>query len=237
MRRMNGEMGDSPLRIGWNSIRANWVPMLVLWAAAALMAVAYYRIPWFADVLAPVGRWQARNGVVAAFATQFVFCGVLPAIFLHAVRGIRTDRPLLKCLLQSVWSGCWGVVYLWFYSLQARMFGEGHDIATLLSKVAFDEFVWSPFTSVPLTSLFFLWLGSGFSLERTVQTCRRGFFRRVLLPTLFSNWAVWIPTVTAIYAFPLDLQIFMLGLVSCFWMLVCLQLGKRAHGAKMEGNG
>lgn len=116
------------------------------------------------------------------------------------------------------------------------MFGEGHGISTLLAKTAFDEFVWTPFTSVPLTSLFFLWLGSGFSLERTVQTCRRGFFRRVILPTLFSNWAVWIPTVTAIYAFPLDLQIFMLGLVSCFWMLVCLQLGKRAHGAKMEGN-
>ena len=231
---MNGEWVDSPLQIGWNSIKANWVPMLVLWAAAAFMAVAYYRLPWLADAMAPVGRWQARNGVVAAFATQFVFCGVLPAVFLHAVREIRTDRPLLKCLLQSVWSGCWGVVYLWFYSMQAKMFGEGHDIATLLAKTAFDEFVWSPLASVPLTSLFFLWMGSGFSPGRTAQTCREGFFRRVVLPTLFSNWAVWIPAVAAVYAFPLELQIFMLGLVSCFWTLVCLQLGRRAHRAKVE---
>lgn len=210
--------------------------MLILWAVAVLMAVAYYCLPSFADVLAPVGRWLARNGVVAAFATQFVFCGVLPAIFLHAVKGIRTDHPLPKCLLQSVWSGCWGVVYFWFYAQQARIFGEGHDIATLLAKTAFDEFIWSPLLPVPLTSLFFLWMGSGFSFKRTVRTCREGFFGRVMLPTLFSNWAIWIPAVAAVYAFPLDLQVFMLGLVSCFWMLVCLQLGKRAHDVKVDGN-
>ena len=225
------------IRIGWNSIKANRLPMVVLWVAVLMLVVAYYQVPEFAGLLAPVRIWQSRHGAIAAFATQFVFCGVVPAVFLHTVREIRTEHSLLKCLLQSVWSGCWGVVYLWFYSLQARMFGEGHDIATLLSKTAFDEFVWSPFTSVPLTSLFFLWLGSGFSFKRSIRTCREGFFGRVMLPTLFSNWAVWIPAVAAVYAFPLDLQIFMLGLASCFWTLVCLQLGKQAYDAKEEGNG
>ena len=113
------------------------------------------------------------------------------------------------------------------------MFGDGHDLGTLLAKTAFDEFVWSPFTSVPLTSLFFLWMGSGFSFAKTVRTCRDGYFRRVMLPALFSNWAIWIPAVMAVYAFPLDLQIQMLGLVSCFWTLVCLQLGKRANDAEI----
>jgi hypothetical protein len=222
------------LRIGWNSVKVNRVPMLVLWALAASLAFAYYRLPGFAELLAPVKDWQARNGAVAAFATQFFFCGVLPAVFLSVVSEIKTEHHLLKCVLQSVWSGSWGIVYLWFYALQTRMFGGGHDIATLVAKTAFDEFVWAPFTSVPLTSLFFLWMGSGFSVSRAARTCREGFFRRVALPTLFSNWAVWIPAVMAVYAFPLDLQIFMLGLVSCFWTLVCLQLGKRANGKEDE---
>ena len=221
---------EGPFRIGWKSVKANRVPMLVLWTLAASLAVAYYRLPGFAELLAPVKDWQARNGAIAAFATQFVFCGVLPAVFLSVVREIRTDRHLLKCVLQSAWSGCWGIVYLWFYAMQTRMFGDGHDLGTLLAKTAFDEFVWSPFTSVPLTSLFFLWMGSGFSFAKTVRTCREGYFRRVMLPTLFSNWTIWIPAVMAVYAFPLDLQIQMLGLVSCFWTLVCLQLGKRAAG-------
>ena len=224
------------IRIGWASIKANRVPMLVLWVAALMLVVAYYHVPAFAGLLTPVRIWQSRHGATAAFATQFVFCGVIPAVFLHTVRKIRTDHSLPKCLLQSVWSGCWGVVYFWFYAQQARIFGEGHDIATLLAKTALDEFIWSPLLPVPLTSLFFLWMGSGFSFKRTVRTCREGFFGRVMLPTLFSNWAIWIPAVAAVYAFPLELQIFMLGLVSCFWTLVCLQLGKRAHDVKVDGN-
>ena len=237
---MNGRHGKqahvNPWLIGWRAIKANRMPMLVLWVAVVSLTVAYYHVPGFADVLAPVRIWQARNGAFAAFATQFVFCGALPAVFLYAVKELRTERPLLKCLLQSVWSGCWGIVYLWFYSQQTRLFGDGHDIATLLAKTAFDEFVWTPLTAAPLTSLFFLWMESGFSVRRTARTCREGYFSRVMFPNLLSNWAIWIPAVAAVYAFPLDLQVQMLGFVSCFWTLVCLQLGRRAHRAA-EGGG
>ncbi len=218
------------LSIAWKSIKANRLPMLVLWVVVVAIAVAYWRLPAFASVLEPLRLWQERNGIAAAFVTQFVFCGVLPAIFLSTVREIKTDRHMLKCCLQSVWSGCWGVVYLWFYAMQTRMFGSGHDLATLLCKTAFDEFVWTPLVPVPLTAMFFLWMGSGFSLTRTVKTCREGYFRRSVLPTLVSNWAVWIPTVAAVYAFPQNLQLLVMGFVACFWNLVCLQLGRRAHG-------
>ena len=218
------------LRIAWASIRANRLPMLVLWVSIVSLAAAYWRMPCLADALEPVRLWQERGGALSAFATQFVFCGMLPALFLHSVREIRTEHPLVKCLLQSVWSGCWGIVYLWFYEVQGKMFGDGHTIATLVCKTAFDQFVWTPLLPVPLTSMFFLWMGSGFSFRQAVRTCRGGYFRRVMLPSLVSNWAVWIPAVAAVYAFPRSLQIFMLGLVSCFWTLVCLQLGKRAAG-------
>ena len=226
---MNRETGDpGTWRIAWSSVKANRVPMLALWAAATLLASSYYCVPWVADVLHPIRIWQERNGALAAFANQFVFCGVLPAVFLHTVGEIKTERPLLKCVLQSLWSGCWGVAYLWFYAMQARMFGDGHGLRTLLLKTAFDQFVWTPLLPVPLTSTFFLWMGSGFSVARTVRTCRDGYFRRVLLPNLVSNWVVWIPAVASVYAFPLELQVQVLGLVACFWTLVCLQLGGRA---------
>lgn len=230
IRHMDSNHNSNPIAIGIASARANLLPMCVLWLMAVSLAVAYYFAPCVADALEPVRQWQEANGVAAAFATQFVFCGMLPAVFLLTVKGIRTDRPLLKAFLQSVWSGCWGVVYLWFYALQARMFGDGHDFPTLLCKMAFDQFVWTPFTAVPLTATFFLWMGSGFSISRTARTCREGYFKRVVLPNLLANWAVWIPAVMAVYAFPRSLQIQMLGLVSCFWSLICLQLGKRAHG-------
>lgn len=217
------------LSIAWNSIKANRLPMLVLWIVVIAISVAYWSLPAFASILEPLRRWQEQNGIAAAFTTQFVFCGVVPAIFLSTVREIKTDRHILKCCLQSVWSGCWGIVYLWFYAMQTKMFGSGHDLATLLCKTAFDEFVWTPLVPVPLTAMFFLWMGSGFSLAQTVKTCREGYFRRSVFPTLLSNWVVWIPAVAAVYAFPQNLQILVMGFVACFWNLVCLQLGRRAH--------
>ena len=39
-----GKQEEGPWRIGWNSIRANRVPMLVLWGAVLLLTVAYRRL-------------------------------------------------------------------------------------------------------------------------------------------------------------------------------------------------
>ena len=220
----------TPLQIALGSIKANRVPMVVLWGVVTALAVAYWNIPAVAHALAPIREWQEHNGWKAAFATQFVFCGVLPALFLRFVGEIKTERPLLKCFLQSIWCGSWGIVYRWFYAFQTAMFGSGHDVATLLFKTAFDEFVFAPLASIPATSFFFLWMASGFSVRKAVATCRRGYLRRVYVPNLISNWVIWIPAVAAVYAFDQDLQIQVLGFVSCFWALVCLQLGKRAEG-------
>ena len=91
------EQKVNPIRIGWESVKANRKPMFVVWAAVIALAVAYWRIPGFAGVLEPVRLWQERNGAAAAFTTQLFFCGVLPALFLATVSEIKTNHYLLKC--------------------------------------------------------------------------------------------------------------------------------------------
>ncbi len=214
------------LFIGLASVKANRVPMVVLWFVAVGLAVAYYMIPAVADMLQPVADFQSRRPFLAAFANQFVFCGIIPCLFRLTVSEIRTERPILKSMCQWLWSGCWGIVYVGFYALQGRMFGNGHDLATLASKMAFDQFVWSPLIPVPLTAFFCLWLESGFSFSRAAGRFRRDFIRSVWLPNLIPNWCIWIPAVLAIYAFPPPLQVQMLGLVGSLWALVSLKIGK-----------
>lgn len=221
----------SAFRIGFASARANAVPMFFLWTFAALLAAAYHLVPCVAAALQPLWRFQCDYGAWAAFANQFFFCGVIPAVFLLTVPSIRTRYPLLKALAQSLWCGAWGVVHLWFYGVQARLFGSGHDWATLACKTAVDQFVWSPFVSVPLSSLFFLWLGSDFSRTGLSAKVRTGFVKRIVLPNLISSWCVWIPAVSAVYALPLPLQVQTLGLVGSFWALMCLQIGKRVSAS------
>ena len=221
---------DNPLRIGWMSAKANRLPAAVLWGVALAMVLAYYNVPWFTSVLEPLRRFQVNYGVVAAIVNQVFFCGLVPCAFMLTVVEIRTGHPILKAVLQSFWCGMWGVVYVGLYGLQCRMFGTGHDFVTLLEKTAFDQFVWSPLVPVPLSAVFFLWMGNDFSISLTRARCRNGFIMRVWLPNMVSSWCVWIPVGFAIYAFPVDLQVQILGLVSSFWALMCLQLGKRVSG-------
>ena len=218
---------ENPFLIGLASARANFLPMVLLWLMASATAFSYYSVPAFAQMLEPVRRWQGEYGAVAAFATQAFFCGVLPAIFLLAVKSIRPKHPWIKVAAQTVWCGSWGIVYLWFYALQSQMFGDGPEISTLVCKMLFDQFVWTPFIVMPLSSSFFLWLGCDFSFQAAVGRCREGFVRKIILPNLVSSWCVWIPAVIAVYAFPVSLQVQMLGFVSSFWALMCLQIGRR----------
>lgn len=221
------ELRESPWRIGWTAAKANRLPGAVLWALAATMVVAYYRCPQYAAMLEPLRRFQSSCGILAAVANQVFFCGLIPCAFMLTVKDVRTEHPIAKAALQSVWCGMWGMIFVGIYGLQCRMFGTGHDFATLLAKTVFDQFVWAPLVPVPLSAVFFLWMGSGFSLSAVCAKCRRGFFSRVWLPNLISSWCLWIPAVFAIYAFPPDLQVQVLGFVSSFWALMCLQIGKK----------
>jgi hypothetical protein len=51
---------------------------------------------------------------------------------------------------------------------------------------------------------------------------------------LTANWIVWIPVMMAVYAFPLPLQIQLIGFASAVWMLVGLQAGARSVSGKAE---
>lgn len=218
----------SPLRIGYESAKVNLVPMVVLWLAAAATAVCYYVVPGFAALLEPLARWQRANGSIAAFASLAVFCGVVPGLFMCAIKPLRPRRPFATVVVLSMWAGLWGVVNNGMYTFLAWWVGSGKEFSTLLCKTAFDEFVWTVFVVSPCNSAFYFWVGRDFSFRRVLDEWPANYLHDVYLPYLVSNWAVWIPVLFAIYSFPLPLQIQIAGLASSFFALMCLQIGRRS---------
>ena len=222
------ECVQNPLRVGWESAKANVIPTVVLWAFAACLIVGYYCVPGVADCFAPLARWQRESGWTAAFVNLFFFCGVIPGVFIWSIRDLRPKYPLATLLAQSVWCGAWGVVNSEVYAVLCRWFGSGTDFGTLLLKTAADQFVWTVFVMAPLDAIFFFWLGRDFSLARVRSEWPDNYVYAVFCPNLFSNWIVWIPVLCVIYAFPLPLQIQLAGIVGSFWTLLCLQIGRRS---------
>lgn len=215
----------NPFAVGLSAVRAIVVPMVVLWAVAAALVFSYYALPSVAALFEPLSRWQTENGLLAAFLNRVMFCGVIPGLFLLAVRSLRPRRPLLTIFAQSCWCGLWGMVVDLFYRLLDVMLGAGVDWSTLALKTVADELVLTPLVISPADAVFFFWLGRDFSLARVRLEWPTRFIRGLLAPNLIANWCVWIPTGFVIFAFPLPLQVQLSGLLSSVWTLMCLQIG------------
>lgn len=218
---------DGALRIAGRSVKANAVPMVVLWILAAGLVVWYYRLPGGAALLEPLARWQTENGWVAAFANRFVFCGLLPGAFMLTMKTLGMSHPLGALVAQTLWSGICGVVSGWMFTLHAQWFGTGVGFQTLLVKTVLQQFVWTPLVFAPAGAVVYLWIGCDFSLVRCRRELGRAFLMNGLLPNLFANWIVWIPCAFLIHMFPTPLQIQLTGFVNAFFCLVLLVIGKR----------
>ena len=162
-------------RIGIRSVRANAVPMVVLWLLAAATVWAYYAVPAVAATFEPLRRWQTESGWSAAFLNRVFFNGLLPGVLLLAIPSIRPRHVLLVIAAQALWGGCWGVVTDFFFRWLDVLFGSGHDFATLFCKMMLDEFGLTLFLVAPADAVFFFWVGRDFSVARAWRERPRQF--------------------------------------------------------------
>jgi len=216
---------------GVASIRANFIPMVVLWAMACLVAAAYYWLPGSELVFGPIFDWQTANGKLAAFLNRAIFCGLLPGAFVCLVPSLRPPRVVLVVLAQLVWNGIAGIGCDFMYNLHALWFGTGTDIQTLLLKTLMSQFVWTTLLFAPSGALVYFWIGCDFSIGRMKAQWPKSFVGDMILPMLLSNWTIWIPVQLIVHLFPTPLQIQLSGFAGAFWCLVLLELGRRARRA------
>jgi len=200
--------------------------MGVLWALAVLFVVVYYLLPGGATLFEPLMAWQMKGGRFAAFMNRVVFLGVLPGVFLLSVRSIRPRRPFRTVLAYALWGGAWGVFDDWLFTFLAWLFGNGTDFLTLLRKTMVGQLIGTVLVGLVPSVLFFRWVSADFSVSRVRTEWPKRFFRETCLSLLLANWIVWIPVNVCIYAFPLPLQVQLVGLAGCFWMLVGLRAGR-----------
>lgn len=215
------------VRIGWASVKANAVPMAILWCVAAMLVVGYLFIPFVASVLEPLAVWQSESGWVASFLNRFFFCGVLPGVFILTMKTLHAPHPFAVIFAQTMLSGICGVVSGWMFELHAVWFGTGTDFATILIKTLVYQFGWVVVFFMPFGAIAYFWIGRNFSFRRIRAEWPQHFIREILCPNLIVNWAVWLPVSLAIHLLPTPLQIQLTGLANSFLGLVLLSLGRR----------
>jgi hypothetical protein len=218
----------SPLSAGAAALRRFWRPFVLIQGAAALLAVAYHASASFRAACTLAAAWKTAGGLPLAAATSAVAGGLLPEIAkLVADRGRSPLRGRGgEIAFNTVFFAFNGVVIDLLYRGEARLLGGDAHVLTVVEKVAFDQFVFSPQWLIAIV-LLFLWRQRDYSLAATLPVMRRGFYRARVLPLLIPNWLFWIPMVSIIYALPVALQFLLFVPALAAWSLIMVFIADR----------
>ena len=215
------------LKIEIASVRANLLPMLILWGLAIAAVKAYYLMPGVAGALRVFADWQVEYGKLASFANRFVCGGVVPGVFLLSMPSIRPEKAVATVLAQAVWCGLMGIAVDVFFTLQGVWFGTEPTLGVAVVKTLVDQFGFCVLFITPLNALFYAWVGNGFSFRREDGGMTRTWFVRSYVSNIVMNWAITIPTLICVYSFPMELQITVSGFVCAIWALLAIFLGRK----------
>jgi hypothetical protein len=218
---------ESPWRAGLHSARMNLVPGLILQVVALALVLSYYWVPGTQAALATVTHWRSEAGVFFPMATTALFGGLLPFLYLRLNASTRNRFTWVQGFAITLWWGYKGFEIDLLYRLLARFVGEGHDVATVVTKCVLDQLVYCPILAVPLTVVAYAWVERGFNWSAVVVDMRAGgWYGRRVMPFLISNIGVWVPAVCIIYALPTPLQLPMQNLVLWFFTLLIAHLSQ-----------
>jgi hypothetical protein len=218
----------SPWRRAFLASRANLAPGLVLQAFAAALVASYAFSPAARAALERLAELRAELGLGFDIVSTACFGALLPWAVLQlrpATRG--RYRPSQIAALTAYWAYK-GVEVSFFYALQARLFGDGHGLLTIVAKTVVDQFVYCPLLAAPATWLVYTWVEHGFSTrELRAEWARPGWYTRCIVPLLVTTWVVWVPAVAIIYLLPTALQLPLQNVVLCFFTLLVVFLTRR----------
>jgi len=207
---------------GGAAARQNMIPGIMLQILALVLILCYYKLPSFREQLDIIGRLNSDLSPWFAIGMTMLFGGAIPLLieFAQAHGKNKPQRtPLQIIFTLTVW-GINGALTAWLYQFQDIIFGSELNFATIAKKVLVDQLIWVPLYVIPVFTLLFLWRDCHFSLAKTQASLARKSFLSRGLPLMISNWAVWVPAVSIIYAFPLSLQMVLMNLILVFWSLI-----------------
>ena len=216
------DMLANSVRIGINAAKKTFKPALWIWAAMISIALLYYLVPASHAAFDTLVKLQERTGVLFASVGMGLSVGILVEFIRVGIsrekRWTRenTGNAVFNFIIWSIM----GTTQHYRYAWQVEVFGAGNSFPELVTKVSFDQFVWTVLFANPYQSILYLWKNNGFSWKAVFRQASpfRTFWGTRMLPMLISNWAFWIPMAFLVYFFPPELQIPMAILAVTIWV-------------------
>lgn len=206
--------------------RQNRLPCLVLNVLAIAFVTSYYRWPAVAGMWEALGAFKVRWSFAFSCVSTMFAAAVMPFFIQWAMGTLPAEGRWKRLGLRMLFWGYRGMEIDLFYRLQGMLFGHGHDVRTLATKVVVDQFVMSPIWFVPTYVIALRWIDLGGSWARAKASLDRQFWTRTCPMVLVTNWLIWIPALALVYSLPAALQFPLFSVVMCFFILIVTLLAR-----------
>jgi hypothetical protein len=206
--------------------RENRVPCLALNLVVITLVGSYYQVPAIAEVWEAVGAFKLKWAYAFSLGSTIFAAVLLPSLVQLWMGTLPAEGRWRRVGLLALFWGYRGMEIDLFYQVQGWLFGTGNDAATLIKKVAVDQFVMSPLWFVPTVLIAMRWVDMGGSWARTRASLTREFWMRTCPTVMVTNWLVWIPTLALVYSLPPALQFPLFSVVMCFFILIVTLLAR-----------
>ncbi len=202
-----------------NALRKNIIPGIFLWVIATGLLISYYLYPSSRPVFEVFGELKTRYGFLYSAVSTSVFGGIIPYSFLVLTRRVKGFKFSILLFYIIFWA-IKGLEVDALYRFQSFLFGNEARLSVIVSKTAVDQFIYSALWAAPSITLGFMWMETGFRFKLFKNQLTKALWAKTMPTIIISNWIVWIPAVSIVYALPAALQIPVSNLVLCFWVLI-----------------
>src|SRR3712207_2629204 len=212
----------NPFALGWEAVRTNLLPALVIQLLMLAVLVAYYASPQFAAFWHRIAEVKREYGIPFVVLSTIFAASILPEIFvvLFFQRGrVRPDNWRNLLFTAPFW-GLDGITVDLMYRGLAAWLGDVATVPVVFAKILIDQFGYNVFFAAPYGVFGYQWKNSGYSFKELRRCFTWHAYRDKVIPTLCTTWAVWIPLMAIIYSLPLALQFPLFALALSFWVLL-----------------
>lgn len=213
---------DHPFLVGLKAARANLVPALILQAAILALVLGYYWHEPTRLVLEKLAAVKAAHGYLFSMVASIIGGALLPEFFNIVVFQHCRIRPVNWANLRFTvpYWGLDGMFVDALYRFQGVMFGNDPTWRALVGKVMVDQFFVTPVILIPIGLACYEWKHQNYVFTGLGRTFTWAFYKERGIPTLVTNWAMWIPLLFGVYAFPPTLQVPVFALALAIWVML-----------------
>lgn len=199
-----------------------WPPMLLVQAIMIAVVIGYFKQPAVENFLTNIVDFKDRTGIWFVLASGFIAGGFIPEVakpLVGRMPKLNRDWFSLTIYTSIVYMTLTIIVY-YMFKLQVVMFGDDGSPLMVAKKVIFDQFIFSPFLSIPLGVGLFKWRQENFSLSAWKQVAVPELYKKNVLPALIMCWAYWGPITIGMYFLPEKVQFVASAFCQAAWSLL-----------------